>query len=214
MLMFGNILTISNGKLSLKLRPAHERDIPAIAERISDWEVKKYLGRVGGVIEKNERDWVEKVSNTQDSMIWFIEGEDSDIAIGSTGVHNIDGFNGTCTSGIVIWNKESWGNGIASLAHIARTWFVGKQMGIKTIQSEVFALNEASYKALLKVGYFVVGVNPRIKYVDGRYIDKYNLGWLNPIFIDILYPDKIPDKYIKPLEIAKETLEKGDKWIS
>lgn len=212
--MFGNILTICNGKLSLKLRPPKEIDIPSIAEKISDWEVKKYLGRVGGVIEKNERDWIEKVSNAQDSMIWFIEKEGCDRAIGSTGVHNIDGFNGTCTSGIVIWDKQSWGNGIASLAHIARTWFVAKQMGIKTIQSEVFALNEASYKALLKVGYFIVGTNPRIKYIDGRYIDKYNLGWLNPIFIDILYPDKVPEEYIKPLEIAREALKNGDRWIS
>jgi RimJ/RimL family protein N-acetyltransferase len=209
--MFGAKVKILNNNISLTLGgPPTEEDIPEITKGMSDWEILKYLGRNVGTTIKEEREWMERTSKS-DSVIWFIRKEGR--LIGSTGLHHLDNWNGSCTSGCVIWDKSQWGLGVASLAHIVRTWFAAKQFNRLTIGSSVYTPNVASYKALEKVGYIRVGKELRVRFVDGEYIDKYIYTWLNPIFISVLYPQGIPSEYKSALKKAEETLQKGDELI-
>jgi RimJ/RimL family protein N-acetyltransferase len=209
--MFGPKVKISNNNISMTLggSPTKE-DIPEITNGMSDWQVLKYLGRSFGTTKKEEREWMEKTSKS-DSVIWLIRKGGK--LIGSTGLHHLDSWDGSCTSGCVIWDKSQWGNGIASLAHVVRTWFAAKQYNRHTIGSSVYVPNVASYKALEKVGYIRVGKELRVRFIDGAYVDKYIYTWLNPIYINTLYPNGVPTEYEDAVAKAKETLDKGDKLI-
>jgi RimJ/RimL family protein N-acetyltransferase len=211
--MFGTSIKISNNGLTLILRPGKESDIPAMVEGMSDQEVKRYLGRKGGVTEDIERDWMKKKAQEQDSMLWFIQPEGSEVAIGSTGLHGMDNFRNVCTSGFCIWDKEWWGKGVASLAHIARTYCAATQLNRFSILSEVCSPNIGSWKALEKVGYIRTGTQLRNHYVDGQFIDTYLYTWLNPLAISLLYPEGLPKEYVQGVEKAKDTLEKGKEYI-
>lgn len=211
--MFGNTVKISNGNLSLILRPPNDEDIPGLVKGLSDWQVKKYLGAKGGILESTEREWIKEASKKGDSMIWFIQPENHDKAIGNTALSQIKDISGSCVSGCMIWDKSWWGQGVASLAHIARTWFAGRQLGRSTITSEVYSPNHGSYKAIEKVGYIQTGVQLRVRFVDGKYIDKKIFTWLNPTFIPIMYPEGLPEEYKSAVQRAEEALEKGDEWI-
>jgi RimJ/RimL family protein N-acetyltransferase len=211
--MFGNTVKISNGNLSLILRPPKDEDIPRLVKGMSDWEVKKYLGAKGAIIESTEREWVEKAAKDMDKMVWFIEPEGEEFAIGNTALTHITNLSGSCISGCMIWDKNWWGKGVASLAHIARTWFAGRQLGRSTITSEVYSPNHGSYKAIEKVGYIQTGVQLRVRFVDGKYIDKKIFTWLNPTFVPIMYPEGLPEEYKSAVQKAEEALQKGDEWI-
>jgi RimJ/RimL family protein N-acetyltransferase len=180
---------------------------------MSDWEVKKYVGRKGGIIEESEREWIKKAAEREDSMTWFIQPEGDEKAIGNTALTHINNINGSCTSGCMIWDKKWWGKGVASLAHIVRTWFAGRQLCRSTITSEVYSLNHGSYKALEKVGYIQTGLQLRVRFVDGKYIDKKIFTWLNPTFVPVMYPEGLPEQYIEAVKKAEEALRKGDELI-
>lgn len=209
--MFAAKVGISNDKVSLILGgPPQKKDISIITDGLSDWEVIKYLGRTVGTSKKEEKEWFEKAAE-DDSVIWLIRKEGK--LIGSTGLHHLDNWNGSCTSGCVIWDKSQWGLGVVSLAHIVRTWFAAKQFKRLTIGSSVYTPNVASYRALERVGYIRTGKELRVRFVDGEYIDRYIYTWLNPIFISTLYPEGIPSEYKDALGKAQKTLELGDQLI-
>ena len=211
--MFGNTVRIVSEKLSLVLRPAKESDIPRMTEGMSDWEVRKYLGVLGGVMEHNERDWIMKTSESKDTVLWFIQPEGVDYAIGSTALHRIDDPYNSCGSGFVIWDKTWWGKGVASLAHIARTWFAARQLNRYTIISHVCTQNQGSWRALERVGYIRTGLELRRKFVDGRFIDWYVYTWINPYTISITYPEGLPQEYELGVQKAQTAILKGDEYI-
>jgi len=213
--MFGNTFRVVSDRLTLVLRPAKESDIPKMAEGMSDWQVRRYLGAMGGVMESNERDWINRTSESRDTVLWLIqpEGVDVDYAIGSTALHHIDDSYNSSGSGFVIWDKTWWGKGVASLAHIARTWFAARQLNRFTIVSHVFTPNEGSWRALEKVGYIRTGLELRRKVVDGNFIDAYVYSWINPYTLSITYPNGLPKEYEEGVRKAEETILKGDRYV-
>lgn len=211
--MFGNTLKVENDNLCLILRQPREGDIPNMVEGMNDWEVMKYLGRFGSVTTNMEKEWIEKTSKDDNSIIWSIQLEGKETSIGNTGIHGFRNLNNSCSTGCLIWDKKEWGNGVASLAHIARTWFAVMQLGIYTIHSEVYSPNTGSWKALERVGYTRTGVVPRCKFVDGQFVDKFTYTLINPEAVHILFPEEPPAKYLEGIERAKVTLEKAKKYV-
>jgi [ribosomal protein S5]-alanine N-acetyltransferase len=207
--MFGNTIEIKN----LILRQPKEGDIPGMVEGMNDWQVMKYLGRFGAMTEEMEKSWIEKTARDDNSLVWTIQIKGEDTAIGNTGIHGFRNLNNSGSTGCVIWDKKQWGKGVASLGHIARTWFAAKQLGLYTIHSEVFSPNTGSWKALERVGYTRTGVIPRCKFVDGHFVDKYTYTWINPEAVNILFPEGVPKKYKKGIKRAKKTLKKAQKYV-
>ena len=226
--MFGNTLKVENSNLCLILRQPRENDIPYIVRGMNDWEVMRYLGRFGAMTPEIEREWIDRTARDNNSMVWTIQVHRNSLfrkfkrafhrevhqpAIGNTGIHGLGDGNNCCSTGCVIWDKNEWGNGVASLAHIARTWFAARQLGMYTIHSGVYSPNIGSWKALERVGYTRTGTVPRCRFVDGRFVDKYTYTWINPEAVNILFPEGLPPKYAEGVEKAKITLEKGDRYV-
>lgn len=208
--MFGNPLYVKTNGMGITLRPYKDPDksdeMARVAEYLSSLIVTKFAGRHAAVTERQEADWWKRASETKDSVVWAIVPEGFSHPIGTTGLHEIDPISGSCVSGIIL-DKSVWGRGIATLAHLARTWFAVEVLNRLTIQSTVRAENIASLRALKRVGYIPTGSMLRNAYILGHYVDTVTLTWLNPRAIDTLYPEELPRKYNQYVERARAALE-------
>ncbi len=155
---------------------------------------------------ENEEEWYEKNRKDQSSCTWIIQPDGAETAIGITSLHHIDDRFGSASSGIIIWNQGWWGKGVASRAHLGRTLFAADYLNRLTIKSSVRTENPASLKALLRVGYNMIGMEPRTGYREGRFIDTYLLCWLHPERTEFLFPEGMPNMYHEGLNRAKIAL--------
>lgn len=210
--MFGPKIKIGWGGVDILLRPFKSEEMPELANRFSSLEVHRYTLRHQGFTPEQELKWFQDVQDRSSDYIWAIEVPGVEYPIGSTGIHGVDKFQ-SCHSGIIICYPDWWGKGIASRAHIARTWFAATCLDRATIQSEVMEHNEASRRALERVGYTVTGRKVRCRRVGSDYVDGLILTWINPIWVPRLFPDGIPDAYAPGINRAYDALEKAKEVI-
>lgn len=161
-----------------------------------------YTAQVSAKSLEDERAWFEKVRTEQESMVWFIRPAGSDIPIGVTALHNIDNL-GTCTSGIMIWDKTWWRKGIATRAHLARTLYAADYLNRSVIHSSARTENPGSVKALQRAGYTLWGTEVCSGYRKGEWLETAHLTWLHPDRTGMLFPKGVPELYREGIEKAK-----------
>ncbi len=153
---------------------------------LQSYPVIKYVStRRNAMVEQDETDWFERERKNSDSIVWGIfDITNGRTLIGNTSLGSFEtGPTGIrqAVSGILIFNKDYWGKGIASYAHKARTWYAFNEMGLTRIQSAVYDGNIASQKALESIGYQFVYTERNANYADGRLIHATNLECINPL---------------------------------
>jgi RimJ/RimL family protein N-acetyltransferase len=137
---------------------------------MNDPEVTRFLMLTTGVTPGMEAEWFERVQKRDTDFVWAIH-DDRGRHIGFTGLHRIDWRNRKATSGIVIGDKEAWGRGYATDAMRVRTRFAFEVLNLHRVESEAYADNEASQRALERVGYTREGVFRKRAWADGRWHD-------------------------------------------
>ncbi|MBI4091191.1 GNAT family N-acetyltransferase [candidate division WWE3 bacterium] len=208
--MFGNAMKVEFDGLAITLRQLTEKDVPVIVAGMSSLLVRQWTGSIDVVTEAEEREWLEKAGKSKVDVYWGIFLDGSKPPIGSTALHGIDRRSRTAVSGIVIWDPAWWRKGVATRAHLARTLFAADWLNLATIQSGVRVPNEASLKALQKVGYVVTGKHPRNFFAGGRYHDSYILTWFNPSLLNELWlEEKAPAEVLEGMEKAREALDRA-----
>jgi len=176
--------------------------------------VVRFLARRSSPVLKDEFEWFDKVRTDKDSMIWgiWVCASDGRQLIGTTGLNSIEyGPTGMkqATSGVLIFDKNFWGKGIASAIHKARTWFAFTELGLTRIKSAVIQGNDASRKALEKSGYTFVYVERNTCFTDGAMQHQDNLECINPLepFWGNWWSIDIPSKEVLAArEVTKEAL--------
>jgi RimJ/RimL family protein N-acetyltransferase len=212
--MYGINMRVATEKVSLLLRPATKDDLPELVKHFSSMQVHMYtMGRFAQTLE-NEHEWYEKVRKNDDECIWLIQPVDYNLPIGVTCLHHINGWDGSCSSGIIIWDPSWWGRGVASAAHLGRTLFAADYLNKYSIRSSVRVDNTASRRALERVGYTVWGTEPVDDYRAGRWIDTYQLKWFHPDKDQFYYPDGLPEKFVPGIERAKIALTKARQVVT
>jgi len=88
--------------------------------------------------------------------------------------------NRNAESGIVLGEKDIWGKGYATEAMRLRTRYAFRDLGLETVYTYVVLPNDASRRALERVGYRQCGVWRRHHFVDGHWHD----AWLGEILRD------------------------------
>lgn len=192
------------------LRPVIEDDLPLVARAFDSMLVNMYLNRTAAQNLANEQEWYLRISKNESEMVWAVEYENNLVGITSLGALN---FHLSAVSGIVIFNREVWGKGIATRAHLARTYFASEYLNRMTIVSHVRTPNEQSHRALVRVGYSVTGKEYRTQYRGGKYIDTYVYTWINPNYTNILFPEGLPEELKVGVENANIALEKAKKEV-
>jgi len=122
---------------------------------------------------RGERVRLVPVDRTQhlDNAIRWVNDPEVNRHIGFTGLHAIDWRNRRANSGLVIGDKEAWGRGYATDAMRVRTKFAFETLNLHRVESEALADNEASQKALERVGYRREGVFRERFWSEGRWHD-------------------------------------------
>jgi RimJ/RimL family protein N-acetyltransferase len=148
--------------------------------------VVRFLARRYSPVLKDEFEWFEKVRTDKDSMIWgiWVYQDSERHLIGTTGLNSIEyGPTGMkqATSGVLIFDQNFWGKGIASSIHKARTWFAFTELGLTRIKSAVIQGNDASRKALEKSGYTFVYEERNTSFTGGGMRHQDNLECINPL---------------------------------
>lgn len=212
--MYGPKIRVEYDGLGITLVPARLEWAKHYAEMMSSLRVNMWTNGLYGFTEADEREWLEKTAKDPKGVSWAILPDGCDLPVGNTGLHGIDPITGPCTSGIIIFDPTWWGKGVASRAHLARTWFATGMLNRWMIHSTVRDQNEASRKALERIGYTVTGRIPRSAYRSGVYVDTLNLTWLNPSRVGLLYPTGLPEEYVAGVERAKVALEKAGRVVT
>ncbi|MDP1710255.1 MAG: GNAT family protein, partial [bacterium] len=145
--------------------------------------------------------------------VWGILPDGSKEIVGVTTLNHIDSF-GSATSGIIIWNTEWWGKGVATRAHLARTLFAADYLNRTTIKSAARVKNDGSIKALTRVGYNLIGLEPRTVFRAGEYLDTQLFCWIHPEKVNLLFPEGLPDVYANGIAMAKTALDKARQVVT
>ena len=137
---------------------------------MNDPEVTRYMTLTIGVTPGMEEEWIQRVQKRDTDFVWAIL-DDRGRHIGFTGLHRIDWRNRKAASGIVIGDREAWGRGYATDVMRVRTKFAFETLNLHRIESEAFVENEASQKALERIGYKREGVLRKRLWSEGRWHD-------------------------------------------
>lgn len=203
--MYGMKMSIEFDGLKVNLRPLARVDLPVLVRNFDSMSIHMYTRGLFAQTLENEEEWYEKNRKDEKGCLWAIQPDGSDEPVGITGLHEID-IHGSCTTGIIIWDQNWWGKGVATRAHLGRTLFAADYLNRLTIKSSVRADNAASFKALTRVGYNLTGLEPRTSYRAGRYMDTKLLCWIHPEKTTQLFPEGEPEAYKEGIEKASVAL--------
>ncbi len=137
---------------------------------LNDPEVTRFMLLTTGVTPGMEEEWFQRVQKRDTEFVWAIVDERGR-HIGFTGLHRVDWRHRRATSGIVIGEKEAWGRGYATDAMRVRTRFAFETLNLHRVESEAYAENEASQRALERAGYMREGVCRKRAWNEGRWHD-------------------------------------------
>src|ERR1035437_5382679 len=146
----------------LILRKPKTSDWKDIVEGVGEYDVAKMLLKVPHPYhEKDAKSFIKKtLVNWRQKVIadylFFIALKLEKKVIGSIGIHRIDKFSGTGTTGSWI-NKKYWRNGYMTEAKIVVNDFAFNKLKLRKLNSDVFTENKASNAIQAKMGYKLEG---------------------------------------------------------
>jgi len=140
----------------LVLRKPKKEDWKDLVEGLNEIEVTKNTSQIPHPYKKKDAikfiKEARKKFRKRQGYPFFLELKDKSKVIGCIDISNINKFNGTATTGSWV-NKNYWKRGFITEAKIAANSFVFNKLGLRRLDSEVYANNEASNKTQKRLGY-------------------------------------------------------------
>ena len=155
---------------NISLMPVEIGDLELLNKWKNDEEIYKYLG--GGYRPTSisqQKKWIEILTeNTTENQRYMILDENNN-KVGFIGLYNISPIHRTCSLGLYIGEKDSWGKGIATRAYKALENYAKKYLNIRKIHLEVVEKNEGAVKLYQKLGFEVCGRYQNERFINGKY---------------------------------------------
>ena len=161
----------------VQLEPPRPEQAPTFMRWFADPEITRYLLVRVPPSQKQEEEWLEHMAKSPDDVLWAIHRREDGGLVGTTGLHRIDWRHRHAWSGVLIGDKTAWSKGYATEAMRLRTGYAFQELGLEKLLTSVYAGNEASRRALHKVGYHQCGLWRRNRFFDGQWHDE----WLGEI---------------------------------
>ncbi|OGH87475.1 MAG: hypothetical protein A3J93_03000 [Candidatus Magasanikbacteria bacterium RIFOXYC2_FULL_42_28] len=161
------------------LRPLKLSEATYYVKWFRDKEVVQYLGnKLLNIKAKGVRDYFIKENNKPDAILWAIEV----VGVGHIGnVHlDLDNNNKRASLGIVIGDKNYWGEGYGAECLEILGDYVFKKLKYNRLQLTVFTANRRAVRAYKKVGFKIEGTLRKniYAYVFKKYCDEYVMAIL------------------------------------
>lgn len=153
------------------LRPLDEADLDRCLRWINDSEVLVTLGRRHPLGRTAEQEWLREQYKSEDQMTLAIVLVDGDRHIGNCGFNEIDYVNRCGMFGILIGEKDVWGQGYGPEAADLILGYGFEQLGLHRIGLEVYSHNPRALRAYEKAGFVREGVLRESYFRNGVYHD-------------------------------------------
>jgi diamine N-acetyltransferase len=170
----------------VRLRAIEREDIPAFLRWFNDPEVRQYLLLYKPMSKGEEERWVEARQEARDEFIFGIEaliGKEW-VLIGNVGLVKIDWKNRAATLGIVLGEKEHWGQGYGTEATRLMLRFAFHELNLHRVELDVFDFNQRAMRCYEKAGFRREGTKRAALFRDGRYHDVHLMSILQEEFAD------------------------------
>ncbi|MGU9099112.1 GNAT family N-acetyltransferase [Clostridium perfringens] len=164
---------------NVKLRPINKNDIEKLNKWKNDYDVFKYLG--GGFSPQSidqHKLYIENLININDNNKRFII-EVKNNAIGQIGIYSINWINRNCELGIYIGEKDEWGKGYGKEACSILHNYVFDILGLNKIKLLVVEDNISAINMYKKLGYKLVGIYEKERFIEGEYKNLCIMELLN-----------------------------------
>lgn len=163
-----------------RLRRIEREDIPTFVRWFSDPEVREFLLINRPISHAEEEKWFENQLQDDGSELFAIETNDGDenVHIGNIGLHDINWLHRHTELGVVIGEKQYWGQGYGSDAVRALLRFAFQEMNLHRIHLRVFEDNARGIRAYEKCGFKREGCMREAVFRKGRYYDELRMSIL------------------------------------
>lgn len=159
------------------LRAIEREDIPRFLRWLNDPEVTRYLTIFMPLSRGEEERWFEQQLGDRNRKVLAIETESGE-HIGNISLEDIDWKNRRATLGIVIGEKERWGQGYGTDAIRTLLRFAFEELNLNRVQLDVFDFNERARRCYRRCGFREEGILRQAHYTEGRYHDVVRMAIL------------------------------------
>lgn len=164
----------------VRLAPLRREDIPTYARWFRDYEVQRFLmpGVLIPITDEAETAWYDRASKDEANYHFAVRTLSDDRLLGNCGLFGLEEKNRVATFGIVIGEKDCWGQGYGSDATRLILGFGFLELNLNRIQLEVYHYNHRAIRAYEKVGFVHEGTRRQALYREGSYHDVHVMAIL------------------------------------
>ena len=123
-------------------------------------------------------DYYRNTATSRSEMVLAIVLIENDQHIGNIGLHNIHNVFRSAEIGILIGEKDVWGQGYASEAISLLIAHAFRRMNLNRVSAGAVVKNVGSIRAFEKAGFIREGIDRQAYYCEGQYEDCVRLGLL------------------------------------
>lgn len=157
------------------LRAYKQEDIPLATEYVNNKELKDLLVTTipFPMTIWEEDQWIKSQKSNNEGIYNFaIEDYSTGRYIGGCGIQNVNWLARVATVGIMIGDKNYWGNGYGTEAMKLLLNFIFNDMNINKVRLGTFSFNERAIKSYKKCGFEIEGVLKNEIFKNGKYYDE------------------------------------------
>ena len=168
----------------VRLRGIEREDIPTFVRWFNDPEVRQYLLMYEPMSKAKEERWFESYLERKGDFLFAIEAliEGQWLHIGNVGLHQVDWKNRTGVFGIVLGEKQYWGQGYGTDAARLMLCFAFRELNLHRVELEVFDFNLRAVRCYEKAGFRREGTRRQALFRDGAYHDIHLMAILQEEF--------------------------------
>jgi diamine N-acetyltransferase len=166
------------------LRPLDEADLDRCLRWINDPDVLVTLGRRRPTGRAAELEWLRGQYKSDEHMNLAIVLVDGDRHIGNCGFNEIDYVNRCAVFGILVGEKDTWGNGYAPEAAQLILKYGFEELGLHRIGLDVYSHNARAIRAYEKAGFVREGTLRESYFRNGVYQDTIMMSVLESEWSD------------------------------
>ena len=160
---------------------------PAYAGWLADREVTKTLGRPEYLAARPFAEieaYVRRLASSPDDMFYAVHLTEGDRFVGTAKAGHIDWAAAVADIGIMIGDRECWGQGLATDALVALCRATFGTLRMRRLVANIMASNPAMIRVFEKLGFRQEGVRRQHMVFEGGYTDIVLFGCFEKEFRD------------------------------
>lgn len=162
----------------LILRPINKSDGPDIVRWRNQKEITDNLFSDPGLTLHQHNAWYKKYLKEKTRIEFMIIKKQDNKKIGTIGLNKIDRKNQKAEYGILIGEKDEWGQGYAKEATFAILNYGFKKLNLHKIYLEVFCENTNAIRLYKKIGFIEEGLFKKDVVKNGEFKDVMRMAIL------------------------------------